>query len=83
MIGIEMTFVVLILAEVAPGQALAKPLCVALYVSSSGTQICGLAFSRKTNIPSTEIAIMPQLGCTLADNKSCSGESLLPCFHQL
>lgn len=83
MIGIAMTFAVLILAGVALGQAQAQAWCVFLYVSPCGTEICGLAFSRNTNIPSTEIAIMPQLGCALADNNRCSGETLLPYSLQL
>lgn len=46
MIGIAMTFVVLILASVALGQA------KALYASLSNSEICSLAFSWNTNIPS-------------------------------
>lgn len=63
MIGIAVTFVVLILAGVAVGRVWAQTWCVPLYVSSCGPEILGLVFSCNANIPSTEIAIMPQLGC--------------------
>lgn len=58
-------------------------ICLFLCVCVGGTKICGLSLSGNTYIPSTEIALMPQLGCAATDNKSCSGESFGPCFRRL
>lgn len=41
MTGIALTFVTLILAGLAPGQAQAPACCVPLFVSSCGSEICG------------------------------------------
>lgn len=41
MIGIALTFIVLIVAGVAPGQARVEAWCVPLYVSFCGTEMCG------------------------------------------
>lgn len=76
-------FVILILAGVALGRAWAQAQCVSLFVSVWATEICGLAFSWYTNIPSTEIAMMLQLGSAPTDNYICLWKRFLSYFNQL
>lgn len=49
MIGIALTFVILILAGLAPGQTQAPAWCVPLFVSSCGSEICGFVEKQSSN----------------------------------